>query len=159
MDTLRHSRIAEISNYDLDTANESWNWTKDRLAGLNRLNNLENISKEVLLYIHLTTDDIYLLEKRIGYLLDKQLDEYHSASPSYSWDKKKACELLKQATDAKSIVIPLAKLVNVLHSSLWRISRNDKVEVLQNLAIILGTEGYIGIQRAKDLLKDCDTCE
>jgi len=155
MDTLRSIRIAEISKYDLDYANDSLTWAKDKLEKLKSTYYEGNIPNDLFLDIHLTVDDIYLMEKRIGQLLDKQLEEYHASPPSYSWDKKEACRLLKEAVDTESIVIPLGKLINVLHSSLWRIPRNDKLEVLKDICVILGTEGYISVPRARQLLEEC----
>ena len=155
MDTLRHFRIAGISQYNLTSANESLTWAKDKLEQLKAREYEGNIPRDLFLEIHLTTDDIYLIEKRIGELLDKQLEEYHASPPSYSWDKKEACRLLKEAVDSESVTIPLDKLFNVLHSSLWRIPRNDKLESLKNICAILGIEGYINVPRAKELLHEC----
>lgn len=159
MDTLRHIRIAEISKYDLAYANESLTWAKDKLEELKSREYEGNIPKELFLDIHLTADDIYLIEQRISYLLDKQLDDYHASTPSYSWDKKEACRLLKEVVDVENVTLPLSKLINVLHSSLWRIDRNDKLEALKNICVILGTEGHISITRAKELLEECSFYE
>jgi len=99
------------------------------------------------------------MEKRICQLLDKQLEEYHASSPSYAWDKKEACAKLKEVLNKDVVVISLGKLVNVLHSSLWFIGQNDKLEALKNICVILGTEGYISVPRAKELLEECAAYE
>ena len=107
MDTLRRIRIADISKYDLDYANQSLVWSKDKLDQLKNIHYSGDIPNALFLDIHLTTDDIYLLEKRIEKLLDMQLEEYHAAMPAYSWDKKKACMLLRRATDPDILRISL----------------------------------------------------
>lgn len=157
MEDLRYTRITDISTLDLDYANKSLTFAKEKLQHLNGLTYGGNIPKELLLDIHLTTDDIYLLEKRIGILLDQQLDDYHSSSQSYSWDKREACNKLREVINAEPIIIPLDKLASIIHSSLWRISYNDRLDVLRNFAVILGTEGYVSVTRAKELLQDCAT--
>lgn len=154
MDILRHIRIAEISRYDINYANESLVWMKEKLEQLKNTKYEGNIPNELFYNIHLTADDIYLTEKRIGELLDMQLDEYHVASsPTYSWDKKEACRLLKEATQKGSVMIPLGKIVNLVHASLWRISRDEKLDALNNLCVILGIERYISFEHAKELME------
>ena len=94
METLRYVRIAEISKYDLDYANESLTFAKEKLTQLKNIHYEGNIPKELFLEIHLIADDIYLLEKRIGDLLDKQLEEYHANMPD-DWNKQQACNRLR----------------------------------------------------------------
>jgi len=155
MDVLRKIRIADISKYDLDYANQSLTWAKDKLEGLNGTSYQGNIPTALFLDIHLTTDDIYLLEKRIEQLLDKQLEEYHSASPSYSWDKKEACKLLREATDSDSIRISLDKLFPAMADSLYRIPPATRLDALRNFAVIIKSQGYITNKRCKELIGDC----
>ena len=155
MDTLRQIRIAEISRFDLDYANERLLELKQRLEELNPVGYAGSFSKETFLEIHLTVDDIYLLEKRISDLLDKQLDEYHAQLPLQAWDKKKACRKLLDATENDSIVIPIGKLFNILHSSLWNIPYDNKLEVLRNFAVILKGDDYVSLQRCKELMDEC----
>jgi len=94
MENLRYLRIAEISKYDLDYANESLSFAKEKLAQLNNIKYEGNIPRELFLEIHLIADDIYLLNKRIGELLDKQLDDYHANMPD-DWNKQQACNRLR----------------------------------------------------------------
>ena len=84
MDTLRQIKIAEISRYDLDYANELLLNARQKLAELNPVGYAGSFSKETFLEIHLTTDDIYLLENRIRDLLEKQLEEYQTMSQKIS---------------------------------------------------------------------------
>jgi hypothetical protein len=155
MDTLRQIRIAEISRFDLDYANERLLELKQRLEELNPVGYAGSFSKETFLEIHLTVDDIYLLEKRISDLLDKQLDEYHAQVPVQAWDKKKACRKLLDATENESIVIPIGKLFNILHSSLWNIPYENKLDVLRNFAVILKSDDYVSLERSKELMDEC----
>jgi hypothetical protein len=155
MDILRKIRIADISKYDLDYANQSLVWAKDKLEDLKATTYEGNIPVELFLDIHLTTDDIYLLEKRIEQLLDKQLEEYHSASLGYSWDKKEACKLLRKATEPDTICISLEKLFPAMADALYRIPPATRIDALRNFAVIIMSQGYISNQRCKDLMGDC----
>ena len=159
MDTLRRIRIADISKYDLDYANQSLAWAKDKLDNLKNIHYNGNIPNTLFLDIHLTTDDIYLLEKRVEYLLDKQLEEYHAAMPAYSWDKKKACRLLREATEPDIIRISLEKLFPAMADALYRIPSATRLDALRNFAVILKSQGYISVQRCKELIGDCALSE
>ena len=159
MDTLRRIRIADISKYDLDYANQSLAWAKDKLDNLKNIHYNGNIPNTLFLDIHLTTDDIYLLEKRVEYLLDKQLEEYHAAMPPYSWDKKKACRLLREATEPDIIRISLENLFPAMADALYRIPSATRLDALRNFAVILKSQGYISVQRCKELIGDCALSE
>ena len=155
MDTLRQIKIADISRYDLDYANELLLDARQKLAELNPVGYAGSFSKERFLEIHLTTDDIYLLENRIRDLLDKQLEEYHAQAPIKAWDKKEACRKLLGATENESIVISIGKLFNILHSSLWNIPYENKLEVLRNFAVILKGDDFVSLQRCNQLMDEC----
>jgi hypothetical protein len=155
MDILRKIRISDISRYDLEFANQSLAWAKEKLEVLNATKYEGSIPTVLFLDIHLTTDDIYLLEKRIEQLLDKQLEEYHSAAPSYSWDKKEACRLLREATQSDTIRISLDNLFPAMADSLYRIPPATRLDALRNFAVIIKSKGYISNQRCKELIGDC----
>ena len=155
MDTLRRIRIADISKYDLDYANQSLVWAKDKLAGLKNIHYNGDIPNALFLDIHLTTDDIYLLERRIEKLLDAQLEEYHAAMPASSWDKKKACMLLREATESDVLRISLEKLFPAMADALYRIPPATRLDALRNFAVIMKTQGYISVKRCKELIGDC----
>jgi hypothetical protein len=155
MDILRKIRISDISRYDLEFASTSLVWAKEKLEELKATRYEGDIPTVLFLDIHLTTDDIYLLEKRIEQLLDRQLEEYHSASPSYSWDKKEACKLLREATQSDTIRISLDKLFPAMADSLYRIPPATRLDALRNFAVIIKSQGYISNQRCKELIGDC----
>ena len=159
MDILRKIRITDISNYDLEYANQSLAWAKDKLENLMATKYEGNIPTALFLDIHLTTDDIYLLEKRIGVLLDKELDEYNAQKPSYTWNKKEACRLLREATEPDVVRITLEKLIISISDSLYRIPAATKLDALRNFAVILKSQGYITGKRCKELMGDCALCE
>jgi len=155
MDTLRQIKIAEISRYDLDYANELLLDAKQKLENINPAGYVGEFPKEAFLEIHLIVDDIYLLEKRISDLLDKQLEEYHAQAPVKVWDKQQACRKLLGATENESIVISIRKLFNILHSSLSNIPSENKLEIMQNFALILKADDYVSLQRCKELMGEC----
>uniref|UniRef100_A0A6C0AMA9 Uncharacterized protein n=1 Tax=viral metagenome TaxID=1070528 RepID=A0A6C0AMA9_9ZZZZ len=98
MDVLRYIRIAEIARYDLEYANECLLKTTQRLVDLKSVKYEANIPDNLVLDIHLTVDDKYLIEKRIADLLDQQLDTYYAQQRYMDWDKKNACNLLRGAS-------------------------------------------------------------
>jgi hypothetical protein len=149
MDSLRNVRIAEISKYDLDYANESLAWAKHKLENLKNTYYEGNIPNDLFLDIHLTVDEIYFLEKRIGDLLDKQLDEYRSLNRT-PWDKKEACKKLREAT---ADIPEIRKLTDILYASLSKIPYNNRDYILENLAILLKDEGFICVDDCIKILQ------
>lgn len=155
MDGLRYQRILEISKYDLDYANESLAIINTRLADLQNLKYESNIPSELFLDIHLTVDDKYLLEKRITYLLDKQLDEYYAQGEPV-WNKKNACELLKNALDKNTLVIPLISLIESLAYSLATIPSNFKKRILRDFGESMQDNDYITKEKWSEILSSID---
>ena len=124
MEGLRYIRIADIAGYNLDYATESLDLANRRLLELNSVQYNGNIPRETLLDIHLTTDDIYLLEKRIGQLLDQQLDDYHSRQ-TITWNKIEACKKLRQLVDKDMIRISVVDLFQYVSSSIVYVSDDE----------------------------------
>jgi len=124
MEGLRYIRIAEIAGYNLDYANEALELAKQRLLDLNSVKYDGNIPREDLLDIHLITDDIYLLEKRIKQLLDQQLDDYH-ARECQAWNKVEACKKMRQLVDKDMIHISASDLYYYVSSSIEYIQGDE----------------------------------
>jgi len=124
MEGLRYIRIADIARYNLDYANEALDAAKKRLLELNTVQYDGNIPREDLLDIHLTTDDIYLLEKRVGQLLDQQLDDYHSRECQL-WNKVEACKKLRETLDKDMVHISVSDLYYYVSSSIEYIQGDE----------------------------------
>jgi len=143
MDTLRYMRIADIAKYDLDYANASLIHVNNRLDEMNSERYHGNISKDLLLNIHLAVDDKHLLEMRITSLLNKQLDEYHLKSPMVAdWNKKDACKKLREAVNRKTVNIPVDRLFGLLFSSMLEISVENRLTIMLRFANLLEDNGY-----------------
>jgi hypothetical protein len=124
MEGLRYIRIAEISAYNLDYATEALDAANSKLLELNSVQHNGNIPRETLLEIHLTTDDIYLLQKRVKHLLDQQLDDYH-ARECQMWNKVEACKKLRHAVDKDMVHISVSDLYYYVSSSIEYIQGDE----------------------------------
>jgi len=144
MDSLRYMRIKDISNYNLHYANASLVHVNNRLDEMNSERYHGNISKDLLLNIHLAVDEKHLLEMRITQLLNNQLDEYHlnSHPTANHWNKKEACKKLREAINRKTVNIPLDKLFSLLFSSMLDIPVENTLNVMLTLANLLEDNGY-----------------
>lgn len=152
MEGLRYIRIADIAGYNLDYATESLDIAQRRLLELNSVEYNGNIPRETLLDIHLTTDDIYLLEKRIGQLLDQQLDDYHSRQ-TITWNKVEACKKLRQLVDKDMIRISAVDLFQYVSSSIVYVSYDEaRFNILRTLGASLERSGNVTSVRWSEIM-------
>jgi hypothetical protein len=102
-----------------------------------------NIPRENLLDIHLTTDDIYLLEKRVGQILDQQLDHYH-ARECQAWNKVEACKKMRQLVDKDMVHISASDLYYYVSSSIEYIQGDEgRLNILRALGESLVNAGNV----------------